>query len=44
MLRGDLKRARAKLAAALAKDPDNATIAANLKILDDSLKLGRDVR
>lgn len=44
MLRGDLKRARAKLAAALAKDPGNATIAANLAALDESLKLGKDVR
>lgn len=44
MLRGDLKKARAKLAAALAKDPGNPTIAANLAALDASLKLGKDVR
>lgn len=44
MLRGDLKTARAKLAAALAKDPENPTILANLQALDASLSLGKDIR
>jgi Flp pilus assembly protein TadD len=37
MLRGDYKRARAKLAAADARDPGNKFVANNMRLLDDSL-------
>jgi Flp pilus assembly protein TadD len=37
MLRGDYKRARAKLAAADRKDPGNKFVANNMRLLDDSL-------
>jgi Flp pilus assembly protein TadD len=37
MLRGDLKRARAKFLAALKLDPNNQTTANNLKLLNSSL-------
>jgi Flp pilus assembly protein TadD len=36
MLRGDLKKARAKFAAAYAKEPDNPTVINNLHLLDSS--------
>ncbi|MEJ1159507.1 tetratricopeptide repeat protein [Prosthecomicrobium sp. N25] len=44
MLRGELKTARSKLAAARAMDPGNAVILANLDMLDASQALGKDVR
>ncbi|MBT9292306.1 tetratricopeptide repeat protein [Hyphomicrobiaceae bacterium 22] len=44
LLRGDLVRARAKLAQARAKDAGNPVIAANLAALDESMKLGKDIR
>jgi Flp pilus assembly protein TadD len=37
MLRGDYKRARAKLAAADRKDPGNKFVANNMRLLDESL-------
>lgn len=44
LLRGDLVRARAKLAQARDKDAGNPVIAANLAALDESMKLGKDIR
>jgi len=38
MLRGDLKRARAKFAEAQAKDPENPTIANNIALVDEAAK------
>ena len=38
MLRGDLRRARAKLSLAHARDPNNPVIANNLKLLDGSAR------
>jgi tetratricopeptide (TPR) repeat protein len=38
MLRGDLKRARAKFQSALRLDPNNQTTLNNIKLLDDSTK------
>jgi len=44
MLRGDRRRARAKLLEAQARDPDNPYIQNNLNMLDDSLKQGAAVK
>jgi tetratricopeptide (TPR) repeat protein len=43
MLRGDYKRARAKLAAADRKDPGNKFVANNLRLLDESIVQGKQV-
>jgi tetratricopeptide (TPR) repeat protein len=43
MLRGDFKRARAKLAAAERKDPGNKYVANNMHLLDESLRQGKQV-
>jgi len=43
MLRGDYKRARAKLLAADRKDPGNKYVANNLHLLDESLVQGKQV-
>jgi len=43
LLRGDYKRARAKLYAARAKDPGNPRIAANIQLLEESLARGKGV-
>ena len=44
MLRGDFKRARAKLVAADRKDPGNKFVANNLLLLDESMRQGKQVR
>lgn len=44
MLRGDLKRARTLLAEARRKEPDNPHVLANLDLLDESVKLAKDIR
>ena len=44
MLRGDRRRARAKLLEAQARDPENPYIQNNLNMLDDSLKQGAAVK
>jgi Flp pilus assembly protein TadD len=44
MLRGDYKRARAKLVAADAKDPGNKYVASNIRLLDDSVAQGKQVQ
>jgi Flp pilus assembly protein TadD len=41
ILRGDLRRARQKLLLAQARDPNNPTIANNLKLLDSSHRFVR---
>jgi Flp pilus assembly protein TadD len=41
MLRGDYKRARAKLAAADRKDPGNKFVANNIRLLDESVSQGK---
>ncbi len=38
LLRGDLRRARAKFAEAAAKDPDNPTIANNIALVDEAAR------
>jgi Flp pilus assembly protein TadD len=38
LLRGDLRRARAKFAEAQAKDPDNPTIANNIALVDEAAR------
>ena len=38
LLRGDLRRARAKFAAAQAKDPENPTIANNIALVDEAAR------
>jgi Flp pilus assembly protein TadD/predicted small secreted protein len=43
MLRGDYKRARAKLVAADRKDPGNKFVANNMRLLDDSIAQGKQV-
>lgn len=43
MLRGDYPRARAKLAAAQAKDPGNKYVQNNLRLLQESARLGKAV-
>jgi Flp pilus assembly protein TadD len=43
MLRGDYKRARAKLAAADRKDPGNKFVANNMRLLDESIVQGKQV-
>jgi Flp pilus assembly protein TadD len=43
LLRGDYKRARAKLYAARAKDPGNPRILNNIDILEESLRQGKGV-
>jgi Flp pilus assembly protein TadD len=43
MLRGDYKRARAKLVAADHKDPGNKYVANNMRLLDDSIVQGKQV-
>jgi Flp pilus assembly protein TadD len=44
MLRGDLKRARALLDEARRKDPENPNVLANLDLLEDSVRLSKDIR
>jgi len=44
MLRGDRRRARAKLLEAQAKDPGNPYVQNNLDLLDDSLRQGAAVK
>ena len=43
MLRGDYKRARAKLAAADRKDPGNKYVANNMHLLQESTRQGKQV-
>jgi Flp pilus assembly protein TadD len=43
MLRGDYKRARAKLRAAQHKDPGNKYVANNLKLLNESWRKGKGI-
>jgi Flp pilus assembly protein TadD len=43
MLRGDFKRARAKLLAADRKDPGNKYVANNLHLLEESVRQGKQV-
>jgi tetratricopeptide (TPR) repeat protein len=43
MLRGDFRRARAKLLAARRKDPGNKYVANNLHLLEESVRLGKQV-
>ena len=43
LLRGDYKRARQKLYAARAKDPDNPRIQTNIDLLEESLRRGKGV-
>jgi Flp pilus assembly protein TadD len=43
MLRGDYKRARAKLLTAQRKDPDNKYVANNLHLLNESLRKGKGI-
>jgi len=43
MLRGDYKRARAKLAAADRKDPGNKYVANNMNLLEESMRQGKQV-
>ncbi len=43
MLRGDYKRARAKLRAAQRKDPDNKYVANNLRLLNESWRKGKGI-
>ena len=43
MLRGDFKRARDLLHKAQRKDPDNKFIANNLRLLDESTRLGKSI-
>jgi Flp pilus assembly protein TadD len=43
MLRGDYKRARAKLHAAQRKDPQNKYVANNLKLLNESWHKGKGI-
>jgi tetratricopeptide (TPR) repeat protein len=43
MLRGDYKRARAKLRAAQRKDPDNKYVANNLHLLNESWRKGKGI-
>jgi Flp pilus assembly protein TadD len=43
MLRGDYPRARAKLAAAQAKDPGNKYVQNNLRLLQESARLGKAI-
>ena len=43
MLRGDFKRARETLHKAQRKDPDNKFVANNLRLLDDSARLGKSI-
>lgn len=43
MLRGDLRRARVTLLQAQAKAPDNPYVRANLKLLDDSVRKGKNI-
>jgi tetratricopeptide (TPR) repeat protein len=43
MLRGDYKRARAKLRAAQRKDPGNKYVANNLKLLNESWRKGKGI-
>ena len=43
MLRGDYKRARAKLLAADRKDPGNKYVANNLNLLAESTRQGKQV-
>jgi Flp pilus assembly protein TadD len=43
MLRGDYKRARAKLLAAQHKDPDNKYVANNLHLLNESWRKGKGI-
>jgi Flp pilus assembly protein TadD len=43
LLRGDYKRARAKLYAARAKDPSNPRIQNNIDLLEESLRRGKGV-
>lgn len=44
MLRGDLKRARALLDEARRKDPENPSVLANLDLLEESIRLSKDIR
>jgi Flp pilus assembly protein TadD len=44
MLRGDLKTARKLLGEARQKDPENPAIQANLDLLDESVRLAKDIR
>jgi hypothetical protein len=44
LLRGELAKARSRLAAARAADPENPTILANVELLETSRALGKDVR
>ena len=44
MLRGDLKRARALLEEARRLDRDNPNVLANLDLLDESVRLAKDIR
>ena len=44
MLRGDYKRAREKLAAALRKDPGNKYVQNNLQLLEDSYRKGKAIQ
>jgi len=43
MLRGDFKRARAKLIAADRKDPGNKYVANNMNLLEESMRQGKQV-
>lgn len=43
MLRGDYKRARAKLSAAQRKEPDNKYVANNLRLLKESWRKGKGI-
>jgi Flp pilus assembly protein TadD len=43
MLRGDYKRARAKLRAAQRKDPENKYVANNLRLLNESWRKGKGI-
>ena len=43
MLRGDFKRARAKLLAADRKDPGNKYVANNMNLLEESMRQGKQV-
>ena len=43
LLRGDLRRARAKFAEAAAKDPDNPTIANNIALVDEAARRRKGV-
>ena len=43
MLRGDYKRARAKLAAAQRKDPGNKYVQNNLQLLEESYRKGKAI-